>query len=90
MACALLQFSSALGSYLFSLTAGETEAHRVSAVCPRSLKDVNERPRSEVQTPLHPMSFLVLFVAFPKIGPARETEAPYWVFLGVGVGEALV
>lgn len=57
------------------LTTRETKMQRAKATCPSSCKDVNERSRSGVQTPLRSILASILFVAFPKISLDRETEA---------------
>lgn len=56
------------GSYLFPLTSGETEAHRAEPFAQGQVKMV-------VRDPVWSPDASILLVAFPKISPARETEA---------------
>lgn len=77
------------GGYLLPLTTGETETHRAKATCSRSRKYISGRSRSGVQMPLHPILVLVLFVAFPKISPDRETEAA-GILVGSSWGRGLL
>lgn len=65
------------GSCLFPLTTGETEAHKAKPIAQGHVKIVRD--------PVWSPDALILFVAFPKISPARETEAAE-LFVGLLIG----